>query len=103
MYAALPDAEHGLVYFTGELDAASTGRIAELISRARASAPASITADMSQVTFLDSPALGALVQAWHDCAAVGTVLRIRAPQRAVQHVLDRTSTGHLLGDGSGPA
>jgi hypothetical protein len=34
---------------------------------------------------------------------VGTVLRIRAPQRAVQHVLDRTSTGHLLSDGSGPA
>jgi anti-anti-sigma factor len=97
MNARIPDVDHALVYFSGELDAASAARIAEFIARAAAGAPKSITADLSQVPSMDSAALGAFVRAWHDCSAAGIELRMRAPQRRVRFVLDVTRTGTLFG------
>jgi anti-sigma B factor antagonist len=97
MTVRIPGMEHALVYFTGELDASSAGRIDEVIARARSTSPASITADLSQVTFLGSAALSAFLQAWRDCAAVGTELRMRGPQRTVRRILDLTATARMFG------
>ncbi|MEV7729378.1 STAS domain-containing protein [Streptomyces sp. NPDC087917] len=52
--------------------------------------------DCSRVTFCDSSALNALLRARHAAQPTGTVIRIAAPNRQLQQLLEMTGTLSLF-------
>jgi anti-sigma B factor antagonist len=56
-----------------------------------------VIADMSEVTFVDSSALRALIEAQRALEAEGGSLRLAEVPRGVSRLLVLTQTGHLFG------
>jgi len=80
----------GTVTASGELDVVSAPALTEAIV-AVAARWASVTIDLSAVTFMDGAGLSALVGARTRMLADGSVLRIRTPHQRVRHVLRLTN------------
>lgn len=59
-------------------------------------APAAIVVDLDAVTFIDSEALGALIDAYVAARAAGRSLRLARPQKLVGRVLDIVGLRHLV-------
>ncbi|MFJ1869542.1 STAS domain-containing protein [Streptomyces sp. NPDC088097] len=87
-----------VVRATGEIDfdtAASLERaLAEALTHASPARP--VVIDCSRVTFCDSSALNALLRARHAAQPTGTVIRIAAPNRQLQQLLEMTGTLSLF-------
>ena len=80
----------GTVTASGELDVVSAPALTEAIS-AVAARFASVTLDLSAVTFMDGAGLSALLGARRRMLADGTLLQIRTPHHRVRHVLRLTN------------
>jgi anti-anti-sigma factor len=78
-----------VVAFAGEIDMATGPQVQAAIQRALAGRPSVLVLDLTEVTFLSSTGLTALVLARQD-AGERTGLRVVADQRAVLHPIELT-------------
>jgi anti-sigma B factor antagonist len=76
-----------VVRLAGELDLYNSAQVREAIEAAAGESPARLVADLTEVTFVDSTALGALVEAQKGLPE-GTRLVVAAPSSEVRRALD---------------
>lgn len=84
-------AEHGRdgvrIVVLGEVDLHSRSQLDEVSARIAAAAPAGVTVDLAEATFIDSTMLGFLAKLHNLVQASGHELILMAPQRAVERAL----------------
>jgi anti-sigma B factor antagonist len=80
-----------VVHVRGELDLASAPALSTLLAEAAEEGDAAVTLDLSEVSFIDSSALRALVLAGRDLTARGRTLQIGPRSEMVSRVLTMTS------------
>jgi anti-sigma B factor antagonist len=86
------DTEAGhIVHVRGELDLASAPLLSEALARTTADGVRPVILDLSEVTFIDSSALRALVLAGRELSGRGRVLQIGPRSAMVTRVLSMTS------------
>lgn len=72
----------------GEFDMAGVGAFTDAINAARADGPMVVELDLSDVGFIDSSGVGAIVVAARTVATHGSKIRIGARSRVVDRVLE---------------
>ncbi len=78
-----------VLVLAGEVDLATSPRVRDaVIDALAAEPPARLVVDLSDVSFLDSTGIGALVAGRNKAAALGVPFVVRNPQRMVHRVLD---------------
>jgi len=92
------DADDGAVVLRlrGELDMASTPRLKEALRAALERRPSMLAVDLSELGFIDSVGIGALIGAAPRAASAGCSFVLRSPRRSVQRVLRLTGVEQLL-------
>jgi anti-sigma B factor antagonist len=75
-----------VVQLAGELDLYNVGEVSEAVKRAAAERPLRLVIDLGDVDFVDSTALGAIVEARRELA--DTPLVLAAPGPEVRRALD---------------
>ena len=80
-----------LVSASGELDLAAAPRLATVLSMAAASAEPTVVLDLSEVDFIDSTALGAIMHASTEAEAVGKQMLVVALDGPVRRLLEITN------------
>ena len=93
------DGVSAVVAVTGEIDMASEAALREVVDSAleREPSPAEITIDLSEVSFLDSAGVRALLVCRGRAADRGARLLVRDPQPTVASVLQITRVNDLFG------
>jgi anti-sigma B factor antagonist len=84
------DAGH-IIYVRGELDLASAPQLSEALTAPSRDSARPVLLDLSEVTFIDSSALRALVLAGRELAGAGRTLQIGPRSEMVTRVLSMTS------------
>lgn len=85
------------IFLGGEYDVGNCGYIGEAVAAAlRHPEMSEVSLDMSEVSFLDSTALGAMVAARHACAAHGAGLQVRNPSPPVRRLLRITGLDQVF-------
>jgi anti-anti-sigma factor len=82
----------------GEIDLATAPEVAGAVSEALATGTPEIVVDLSQVSFLDSSGIRALVESHHAANEAGARLSVRGAQSWVAKVLNITGVGALLAE-----
>jgi anti-sigma B factor antagonist len=86
------------VALCGELDMSVRDDVAEvLLNELNQPGSIAVRADLSQVTFLDSSGIAALVKVRHDAEAHGLSFTIVGPRGAVRRTLEITGVLSVLG------
>ena len=80
-----------LVCASGELDLAAAPRLATVLSMAAASAEPAVVLDLSDVDFIDSTALGAIMHASTEAEAAGKRMLVVAIDGPVRRLLEITN------------
>jgi anti-sigma B factor antagonist len=90
---------HGVVLtMRGEMDMTRVPAFEAALDEALAHDPADVKVDMTQLTFIDSRGIGALVMAWRRTRAAGIPFTLAGtPPANVRRVLELTGIGDLLG------
>ncbi len=81
----------------GEVDCSTAPRLSACIESCLAAAPAELVVDLSEVTFLDSAGLHALVTAHGRAQGLGVRLRVLVATRAVLRPIQVTGLEQVLG------
>jgi anti-sigma B factor antagonist len=91
-------AEHPVIRASGEIDVATSPLLRSELATVIGSAPASVTVDLAQVSFIDSSGLGVLVGALKRVREMNpdAKLRVVHPQDAVKKVFDITGLDGLF-------
>lgn len=76
-----------LVSVVGEVDVSNASELREALDAALAQEPASITADLAQVAYIDSTGIGVLVGAATRSAEANVAFAVANPQSNVRRVL----------------
>ena len=90
---------HPVVTVIGELDLGTAPRLRDAL-RSIPDDVQAVDVDLSQVTFIDSTALGVLLAAYKRFQVLGTELGVSASSRVVSKVLEISGLSSLLGTGS---
>ena len=80
-----------LVSASGELDLAAAPRLETVLSMATASAEPAVVLDLTEVDFIDSTALGAIMHASTEAEAVGKKMFVVALDGPVRRLLEITN------------
>src|SRR5215212_2217593 len=80
-----------LVTATGELDLAAAPRLATVLSMATAGAEPCVVLDLTEVDFIDSTALGAIMHASTEAEASGKSMLVVALEGPVRRLLEITN------------
>ena len=80
-----------VVTATGELDLAAAPRLATVLSIATAGAQPNVVLDLTQVDFIDSTALGAIMHASTEAEATGKQILVAALDGPVRRLLEITN------------
>ena len=80
-----------LVTAMGELDLAAAPRLATVLSMAVEGPERSVVLDLLPVTFIDSTALGAIMQASSNCEAAGKRMLVVVAEGPVRRLLEITN------------
>jgi anti-sigma B factor antagonist len=78
------------VVLTGEIDLATSGRVRDALMAVCNSGEIKVVVDMTNVTFMDSTGLAALVGPLKRFRSMNGSIVIRSPSRGVQKVLEIT-------------
>jgi anti-anti-sigma factor len=89
-------ADPSVVVLRGELDMATAPAVAVTVASRLRAGCRHLTIDLSDVTFLDSQGLNALVKANVELAAAGGELRLRSPSKAARATLCLSGLDRLL-------
>jgi anti-sigma B factor antagonist len=87
----------GRVAVAGEIDCSTAPRLAAGLESALATGPAELVVDLSEVSFLDSAGLHALVTAHTAAGRLGVRMRVLVATRAVLRPIQVTGLEHVLG------
>ncbi len=80
-----------LVSARGELDLAAAPRLATVLSMATAGAETSVVLDLTEVVFIDSTALGAIMHASTEAESSGKSMLVVALEGPVRRLLEITN------------
>ncbi|MGZ8648639.1 MAG: STAS domain-containing protein [Solirubrobacteraceae bacterium] len=80
-----------LVVAKGELDISATPRLSTVLAMASASQGGRLVLDLSEVTFIDSTALGTILKAAAQLEDARTSLAVVAPNGPVRRLLEMTN------------
>ena len=80
-----------LVIASGELDVAATPRLSTVLAMAWASPGGRLVLDLTEVSFIDSTALGTILKAAAQLDDSGTSLAVVAPEGPVRRLLEMTN------------
>jgi anti-anti-sigma factor len=80
-----------LVVASGELDLAAAPRLATVLSMATAGTEPSVVLDLTEVDFIDSTALGAIMHASTEAEATGKSMLVVALDGPVRRLLEITN------------
>ncbi|MGW9032728.1 STAS domain-containing protein, partial [Streptomyces sp. NPDC055722] len=86
-----------VVILSGEVDLALVPAVREAVDALIAERRARIVLDMTQVSFMDSSALGVLVYAMRRADALGGTLRLAGPREQVRRMLELTGLDTVVG------
>ena len=92
-------ADRPLVTVSGELDLGTATQLRDVL-RALPDDVRAVVVDLSQVTFIDSTALGVLLAAYKRFRVLGAGLVLSATSPVVAKVLDISGLSSLLGTGN---
>jgi anti-sigma B factor antagonist len=87
----------GRIFVSGEIDCSTAPQLSACIDSLLSAAPAEAVVDLSEVTFLDSAGLHALVTAHARAMALGVRLRVLVASRAVERPIQVTGLWDVLG------
>ncbi|WP_051684273.1 STAS domain-containing protein [Blastococcus sp. URHD0036] len=87
----------GRVAVAGEVDCSTAPRLTACLDSELASAPAELVIDLTEVSFLDSAGLHALVTAHAHAGRIGVPMRVLVATRAVLRPIQVTGLEDLLG------
>jgi anti-sigma B factor antagonist len=85
-----------VVEVAGELDMATAPQLQYEVSRLVDAGQIRLVFDLANVTFCDSTGLSVFVRARNRCEAAGGEVRLAAPQRAVQRILEVSGLVEVL-------
>lgn len=91
-----PQPDVTLLTAAGEIDTLTVPRLADALDRLVTGDDPVLVADLSEVSFLASSGLAALIQAAHRAADSGRTLRLVVANRAVRRPLEITGTDQLF-------
>ena len=80
-----------LVVASGELDISATPRLSTVLAMAAARPGGQLVLDLSDVTFIDSTALGTILKAASELEESSTALAVVAPDGPVRRLLEMTN------------
>jgi anti-sigma B factor antagonist len=80
-----------LIVASGELDIQATPRLSTVLAVASTSAGGRLVLDLSEVSFIDSTALGTILKAAAQLDEAGTNLEVVAPDGPVRRLLEMTN------------
>jgi anti-sigma B factor antagonist len=80
-----------LVVASGELDISATPRLSTVLAMAATNPGGRLVLDLSDVTFIDSTALGTILKAAAQLDESGTLLAVVAPEGPVRRLLEMTN------------
>ncbi len=80
-----------LVVASGELDIQATPRLSTVLALGSASRGGRLVLDLSEVSFIDSTALGTILKAAAQLDEGGTLLAVVAPDGPVRRLLEMTN------------
>lgn len=80
-----------LIAAEGELDVAAAPRLSTVLAIACANPAARLVLDLSEVSFIDSTALGTILKAAAQLDEAGTNLAVVAPEGPVRRLLEMTN------------
>jgi anti-sigma B factor antagonist len=80
-----------LIVASGELDMSATPRLSTVLAMACASPGGRLVLDLSEVSFIDSTALGTILKAAAQLEESGTTLAVVAPDGPVRRLLEMTN------------
>lgn len=80
-----------LVVASGELDIAATPRLSTVLAMAAARPGGRLVLDLSDVSFVDSTALGTILKAAAQFDESGTLLAVVVPEGPVRRLLEMTN------------
>jgi anti-sigma B factor antagonist len=80
-----------LIVAKGELDISATPRLSTVLAMASASRGGRLVLDLSEVTFIDSTALGTILKAAAQLEEGGASLAVVAPDGPVRRLLEMTN------------
>src|SRR4051794_2172416 len=89
--------DQALVRLSGELDLDGAGPVAEQLVALADGNVRTVAVNASDVSFLDSSGLRALLTAREQLERLNVVLRVASPSPVVERVLEMTGTRQLLG------
>jgi anti-sigma B factor antagonist len=87
---------HATLKLTGELDAESVPVLERVVERQLATGARVLTLDLSELMFIDSAGLAAVVLVSQLCERDGRLFRIVRGTRAVQHRFEVTGLADVL-------
>jgi anti-sigma B factor antagonist len=87
----------GRVAVAGEVDCSTAPQLAACLDSVLASAPDELVVDLTEVSFLDSAGLHALVTAYANADRLGVPMRVLVATRAVLRPIQVTGLEHVLG------
>ena len=80
-----------LVVASGELDISATGRLSTVLAMASTTPAGRLILDVTDVSFIDSTALGTILKAAAQLDENGTALAVVAPEGPVRRLLEVTN------------
>jgi anti-sigma B factor antagonist len=75
------------VALTGEVDVLTVDQVRTSLAEAIADRPQSVVVDLSDLSFIDSTGLGALIFGFQRARDAGIAFRLRRPSRGVRQIL----------------
>lgn len=84
-------ASHTVIAVTGYLDVSTSPRLREQIHSVAEEAPLAIILDLGEIEFIDSSALGVVLNGWKLMQAAGGVLSVVSPQPRITKVFEITA------------
>ena len=75
------------VVLTGEVDVLTVGQVRSALADAIAARPRSVVVDLSELSFIDSTGLGALVFGFQRARDAGITFRLAGPSAGVRQIL----------------
>jgi anti-sigma B factor antagonist len=88
--------EVAVVTVAGELDMATAPQLQQEVSRLVDAGQTHLVFDLADISFCDSTGLSVFVRARNRCQAAGGEVRLAAPQRAVQRILEVSGLVEVL-------
>jgi anti-sigma B factor antagonist len=90
-----------VVAASGEVDMLTAGRLREGVAEAgRVAGAGPVIVDLSQVSFLDSSGIQALLDGYHTAMVAGGTLTVRGAHGTVARVLEIVGLDRMLGVGT---